>query len=153
MSFIQVPIGKGIGKFPKLRFSQPEERRPEQIPHSDLSFLESLAEDSRLIFLENQITASGTLISITPDTGTTFFFLKASVQNFDDTTTTDITLINAGTTREQITLAPGERHTFQLPFDRLVGNMSNSFQIDSAEATTQVQGSLYGWVENTERIA
>ena len=152
---IQVPIGKGIGKFPKLRFAQPEfEKKPftEQI-NSDLQFLRQLSEDDRIIIQTNVGTTSGDMITITPDTGTTFFFLGASVTNTDGAAIGEFQLTNNGIIRDWVQLAAGATHTFSLPIDRLVGNMSNSFILEAITTNVNSLTSLYGWNENTKKIS
>ena len=156
MSFIQVPIGKGIGKFPKLRFSQPEFEKKStisSIPQSDLQFLRGLAEDSRIVVQTNTGTTSGDMITITPDTGTTFFFLGASVTNTDGAAAGTFQLTNDGTIRDFVQIAFGDNHTFTLPIDRIVGNMSRSFILEALTANVNSLTTLYGWNENTERIS
>ena len=152
MSFIQVPIGKGIGKFPKLRFSQPEERRPEQIPHSDLSFLQNLTEDLRLVIQTGSISTANDIITITPDTGTTFYFLGGVIQN-TDTLEGEFQIVNDGIIREIVLLQADEIYEIKLPIDRLVGNMSNTFTITGNTADISARASLFGWNENTVKIS
>ena len=155
MSFIQVPIGKGITKFPNLRFSQPEERKtklPSQL--SDLQFLQSIVEaDERKTFIFEQAsrTTAGDIITITPDTGTTFFFLGAVVQNIDAASEGTFRIDNGDTIRERVQLQIDEIYDFKLPMDRLVGNMSQTFTL-VVEGGSDCEGSLWGWTENTKKI-
>ena len=151
----QVPLGQSLVKFPNIRFSKPEFTKKEttgSTSKTDLEFLINLTEDRRLIIEEGSITTTGDMITITPDTGTTFFFLGAVVQNTDPSAG-DASLINNGTTRELVTLQPDEIYEFKLPIDRLVGNMSNTFQLRGLSANISMQGSLYGWTENTKKIS
>ena len=152
----QVPLGQAIVKFPNIRFSKPEFEKKKDIssiPQSDLQFLRALAEDSRIVIQTNIGTTSGDMITITPDTGTTFFFLGASVTNTDGVTTGTFQLTNDGTIRDFVELPTGENHTFTLPIDRLVGNMSRSFILEALTADVNSLTTLYGWNENTERIS
>ncbi len=155
MSFIQVPLGKSLTKFPNIRLSKPEERKtklPSQL--SDLQFLQSIVEaDQRKTFIFEQAsrTTAGDIITITPDTGTTFFFLGAVVQNIDAASEGTFRIDNRDTIRERVQLQIDEIYDFKLPMDRLVGNMSQTFTL-VVEGGSDCEGSLWGWTENTKKI-
>ena len=156
MSFIQVSLGQGISKFPKLKQSIPEFTKKEIdtiTANSDLQFLHDLSEGLRLIIEHNDGTTSGDMITIMPDTGSTFYFLGAVVLNDDPTTDGVFHIDNAGTIREQVTLTPDTSYEFKIPMDRLVGNMSDSFTLVADTANVNSRTSLWGWVENTKKIA
>ncbi len=148
---IRVPVRKGKLNIP---FSQPE-FKPTSIDldkvTSDLEFLRLLAEDIRLVFLQDESTTSGDLITVTPQTGTTFFFLGCVVQNTDPSEG-EFRLDNDGTTRERILLQPNETYEFKLPIDRLVGSMTRSFILVAEDANISSQSSLWGWNEKTKKI-
>ena len=154
MSFIQVPIGKGITKFPKIKQVVPEFEKKPKIPQelSDLLFLQQLSEDNRLIIQNASSTTISNVITITPDTGTTFFYFAGMVVNTHATDAISFDIRNDGQRREIVELAAGENHQFVLPMDRLVGNMSKTFTIRQLDAGTST-ASLYGWTENTVKIA
>ena len=154
MSFIQVPIGKGITKFPKFRFAEPEFEKTslQSSKISDLLFLQQLSEDGRLIIQSASSTSISDIITITPDTGTTFFYFAGMVVNTHATDAISFDIRNDGQRREIVELAAGENHQFVLPMDRLVGNMIKTFTIRQLDAGTST-ASLYGWNENTVKIA
>ena len=118
---------------------------------SDLEFLVELAELGSLVIEEGAITTTGDMVTITPDTGTTFFYLGAVVQN-TDTLEGVARIINNGTVREAITLQANEIYEFKIPLDRIVGNMSGTFQLRGITVDISMQGTLYGWTENTKKI-
>ena len=153
MSFIQVPLGQGISKFPKLRFSQPEFEKTKLTKPiiTDIELLIELAELGQLVIEEGSITTVGDMVTITPDTGTTFFFLGATVQNTDATLDGTAEIQNNGTVQEAVKLAPDEFYEFKLPLDRLVGNMNKTYILTGITPNTSMQGTLYGWTENTQR--
>jgi len=134
--------------FPKAK---PEKREvlPSQI--SDLEFLEKLAEDDRLFFDQGEITTNGTIVSVTPQTGTTFFFLGAVIEN-TDTVTGEFQVTNNGIIRELVTLPQDAIHDFVLPMDKLVGNSLDIFLLEGLTANVEARASLYGWFENTKKI-
>ena len=149
---VQVPIGRGIGKFPKLRFSQPEPQLTAQLAHSDLSFLQNLTEDLRLTINTGSITTANDIITITPDTGTTFYFLGGVIQN-TDTIEGEFQIVNNGQVREIVLLQADEIYEIKLPLDRLVGNMRDTFTITGNTALVSATASLFGWNENTIKIS
>jgi len=134
--------------FPKAK---PEKREvlPSQI--SDLEFLEKLAEDDRLVFEQGEITTNGTIVSVTPQTGTTFFFLGAVVDN-TDTVTGEFQITNNGIIRELVTLPQNGIHDFVLPMDKLVGNTLDIFLLEGLTTDVSARASIFGWLENTKRI-
>ena len=154
---VNLPIRKGEGRF-NLQFSIPDRVKQtieSQKALGDLQFLQLLSDDARLIFEQGSITGAGTIVSVTPDTGTTFFYLGAVVQNVEPTGGTDgiFSLRNNGSTREAVTLIVGaDPYQFNIPFDRLVGNMSDTFTITASTADVDAEASLYGFVINTENI-
>ena len=148
---IKVPI-RLIGKivFPK---SIPSSLVTGVTGVSDLEFLEQLSEDLRLFEITGSSTTVSQIVSITPQTGSTFFFLAATIQNTQTVNTLDCSIINDGTTREAVTLQALEFYDFAIPMDRLVGNSIKSFsinQLDDLPGSTNA--TLWGWVENTEKI-
>ncbi len=153
---IQVPIGKGIIKFPKIPRSKPEfEKKPflDQI-NSDLQFLRLLSQDDRLVIETNTGTTSGDMITVTPATGTTFFFLGAAVTNTDaGGLTGNFQLTNNGIVRDFVRLTDIQTHTFSLPIDRLVGTGMDSFILEALTTNVNSESALYGWNENTEKIS
>ena len=153
MADITVPIGKGITKFPSQRFSKPEfEKKPPQIANSDLAFLQNLTENLRLVIQTGSIATANDIITVTPDTGTTFYFLGGVIQN-TDTLEGEFQIVNNGTIREIVLLQPDEIYEIKLPLDRLVGNMVDTFTITGNTAAISATASLFGWNENTVKIS
>ena len=152
---VQVPLGKGISKFPKFKFAEPEfeKKTIDEKIASDIEFVQQLILDGRLIIQKETNTSSGVLVSQTPDTGTTYWFLGAVIQNTDAAAEGSFSIINNGTTRELVTLQVNEIYEFRIPLDRLVGNMSRVFSINGITANINSEVTMYGWNENTVKIA
>ncbi len=150
----QVPLGQALIKFPNIRLAKPEFPKTSldlDTITSDLEFLRKLSQDSRIQFFQDQSTTSGDLITVMPDTGSTFYFLGCVVQN-TDTVAGTFRIDNDGTTREVVELQAGETYEFKIPIDRLVGSMSNTFVLVAETANTSSQSSLFGWNEKTKKI-
>ena len=84
MSFIQVPIGKGITKFPNIKRSQPEfipqqkEKSPELTASTEGAWLKSLADQGKLRVIVGGGAGVATETVITPASGETFHLIGAS---------------------------------------------------------------------------
>ena len=150
----QVPLGQSLVKFPNIRLSKPEfeKGQPSQIANSDLAFLQNLTEDLRLVIQTGSISTANDIITITPDTGTTFYFLGGVIQN-TDTLEGEFQIVNNGQVREIVLLQADEIYEIKLPLDRLVGNMSDTFTITGNTADISATASLFGWNENTIKIS
>ena len=150
MADITVPIslGKGTTKFGS-KLSQPEQGFP-KIPAqatSDKAFLVNLAKSGRMVYFLNE-GAGNDLITITPPTGTTFFFLGSVISNLQAANQTVISLINDGFVRERVEIAAGETYQFKLPIDRMIGDGVRQFILRNEDGSNV--GSIWGWFENTE---
>ena len=150
MANIKVPIGRGIiGQIVEQR----DQARRKLQPLGDLQFRQELADEGRLV-LESATVTSTTVgaVSVTPPTGSTFFFLEAFFSSAQADQLTTLDLVNAGTVVDtiQVLTTTGAEGKFHLSFDKLVGNGSDSFQIDVtlqiAPSTTVI---LCGYLENT----
>ena len=156
MSFIQVPIGKGITKFPSQRFSEPEFTK-ESIKKSrvlgDLQFLENLSIDNRLVYIEGDEDGAGQeIVSFTPNAGDTFFFLGASCSNrVAASGDQNFEILNNNISRQTITVPPDDTRFSNIKMDRLVGNSSIRFAI-VIEKNVDSQASIWGYTRNTEKI-
>ena len=149
MSFIQVPLGKSLTKFPNIKLSKPQEGFP-KIPEratSDKAFLVNLAKTGRMVYFLNE-GAGNDLITITPPTGTTFFFLASVITNQQAAASSVVSLINDGFVRERVVLQADERYQFKLPIDRLIGDGMKNFRLRNEDGSNV--GSIWGWFENTE---
>ena len=158
MSFIQVPIGKGITKFPQFKRSIPEftkESIQKPIAQSNLQFLHDITRDQKFIQLEGTLN-----LNITPASGSTFYYLGAMIQNTHATDAGTVRLIidlgSTGTINtifETIELAANESYQFKLPSARLSGTGNDLFglQIEVNPAAGAMQGALWGYNENTEK--
>ena len=150
MADITVPIslGKGTTRFGS-KLSQPEAGFPKtaQQTTSDKAFLVNLAKTGRMVYFLNE-GAGNDLITITPPSGTTFFFLGSVITNLQAAATTEVSLINDGFVRERVELQGGERYEFKLPIDRMIGNGVRDFILRNDDGSNV--GSIWGWFENTE---
>ena len=160
MSFISVPIGKGIVKFPNIKRSQPDRERQkfsEQIKNepSDLAFLRRLGIDGRLFEREDNLISNPDAISFTIPSGSTLFINAVVVQNisgafgFVEFQFNSIVL-------ETIGANALERALNSIPLFVLVGDgikvarvivCSDQFGAAGADC------SFSGWLENTEKIS
>ncbi len=159
MSFIQVPIGKGITKFPNIKRSIPEFTKGSISRfENDITFLKDKADRDSYVQLFASNSTAGAIVSITPDTGTTFYFLAGQCTNdsgsedtFTLTSDQFSTLGQGGLTNtvETRILQDNEVYKFACPILRLVGNMSDSIAIEHGDFSGSA--SMYGWIENTQR--
>ena len=128
--------------------------RPNILPQiSDLQFLKSIIDGDvgkTAVFEVGINTGAGNVITVTAPTGTTFFFLGAVADV--DTADGDYQLTNNGIVRELTTIVDGNFYEFKLPMDKLVGNSSDSFILESLTALSVSRCSLWGWFENTKKI-
>ena len=120
--------------------------------NSDLQFLHNLADSLRAVSLIGNISTAGDIITVTPDTGTTFFFLGGVIQN-TDTLEGEFQVVNDGTIREIVVLQANEIYEIKLPLDRLVGDMMKTFTITGNTAAISASASMFGWNENTVKIS
>ena len=153
MANIKVPIGRGTTQVIGDRQKQQPKRKIQAL--SDLQFRQELADEGRLV-LESGTANSTTagVVTITPPSGTTFFFTEAffSAASFNGEMTLD--LIKAGSVVDQI-ITEGNvpsNGSFHLPFDKLVGNGSDTMQIDFTLSGVggNVTVIICGYFENTE---
>ena len=119
---------------------------------SDLEFLKNLSEQQNLTFDFGVSTGVENMITITPATGTTFYFITATVQS-NTGTNRDYALFNDGILRQRVTLDGGQIYEFSLPFDRLVGDGTKSYTLEAETAVNEGIGNIWGWVENTQKIS
>ena len=152
MTNITVPIGKGTTQV--IGDRQKQQARRSIQPLGDLQFRQELADEGRLVLESGTANATtSAVVSITPPNGTTFFFLEAffSATSFNGEMTLD--LIKAGTIIDQI-ITEGNipnNGSFHLPFDKLVGNDSDTMQIDFTLSGVggNVTVIICGYFENT----
>ena len=159
MSFIQVPIGKGITKFPNIRRSQPDKIKDSQkTTQTDLQFLHDIAEDIRFTVIHTPVTDEENLVQVQPPTGTTFYFIGAQVNNLDaaaqdfDIRTFEsfVSSVNIEI-KESIQVASLASFVFNIPVLKIVGN--DNLRLTLRNITkNNATGSIWGYNENTERI-
>ena len=151
MSFIQVPIGKGITQ---TITSQPKRQPLSQIT-TDLQFLHNLFTTKKIFVDSIESATGGELIIVTPQTGSTFYFLKCSVSNAGASaqifklTNTSSGIVQAN--REVLQVLPDTSMDFKMPMDMCVGDGTAQFAIEM-ENNIQCAVTLMGWLENTEQI-
>ena len=144
------PAARIIKQFDK---GESEFRIPADLP--DLTFIRRLSIQGRLRYFNAQSTQSEDIITITPPTGETFFFLKAIFINAH-TAQANMTITNAGIQRALILLEEGVSGNVAAPtvyydhLDSLVGNGTDSMIFNANQ--TLVRAIVMGWVENTSRI-
>ena len=149
MAEIPVPIN-APGKLPTkenpLRF-----RIDTSLP--DISFFRQLSIQGRLRYF--QVTdLNANPISIVPPSGETFFFYRALFTNIVGVKST-IAITNNGNPRFSQKMFEGAAgmSPWVVEFiDSLVGNGSKSFDFTATDATSNIELSAFGWVENTSRI-
>ena len=151
MSFIKVPIGRGI-------ISQIQEKPQTGITaQSELQFFKDLAVDGRLVTNSSTRTTSGTVATIIPPNGSTFYFLEASYSGQINNVGNPVSfyqLIKDGNVIERIDVKNDQTTSgrFETPFDSLVGNGTRSYDIEftfDAGQTGNASGTICGYLENT----
>ena len=154
---VNVPIGKGIGKFPKIKRAQPDRESISTSPTSqavgDIQLFRKLAIQGRFISTSGSNNNVGELLStFTPPEGTTFFFLSATVSN-PATNSGTVDIRTDGVVVDTITIAAADSQTSGIPMALLVGDGSKVFDIIITEATpVDMTSVMIGWTENTERV-
>ena len=159
---VNVPIGKGIGKttnqikFPNLKTSQPEFKEKMPPTPNDQAFFKLLDDEGRFVLEEGSRTTDGEVISITPPTGTTFYYMGASCANvLAGNQTALFTLSINGVDKQTIRLGDGigggpRYEKFSFPTASVVGNGINNIAIDVD--TTQAANNfatIWGYNETT----
>ena len=157
MSFIQVPIGKGITKFPKIKQSIPEftkESLQSPTSQNDFAFLRDIIENGRFVNQRMVSDSAQEVIAVTPATGDTFYYLGCSVINTHATISIRLSLVPDGTAnRQDDLLVPAQdTRSFSIPIQRLVGNGTTSFTITQQTDENGTITNLWGYLVNTERI-
>ncbi len=151
MSFIKVPIGRGI-------ISQIQEKPQTGITaQSELQFFKDLAVDGRLVTNSSTRTTSGTVATIIPPNGSTFYFLEASYSGQINNVGNPVSfyqLIKDSIVLERIDVKNDQTTSgrFETPFDSLVGNGTRSYDIEftfDAGQTGNASGTICGYLENT----
>ncbi len=110
---------------------------------SELAFLRELEIQGRLI----HETADGATITITPPTGTTFFFHSANA-TANGTGGGNVGLVNDGIQIEQINVDTGQVVQFVTKMASLVGDGIKTFTLNGG---MNIKTNLFGWNENTPK--
>ena len=148
---IKVPIGRGIAQ---------QLERPQEKPvtlSNNIEFLRELMVKRRMVIETGLFATTGQGITITPADGTTFFFLKCICSNVDGTNPSDISIVNNSAARAQtievVNCLVDTTEESKMPIDMLVGDGVATFTclIAATQGTTRI--TVYGWNENTPRIA
>ncbi len=146
---IKVPLGKGATQ-------QLEERQKPVTLSNDIEFLRELMVKRRMVIENVNSQAAQDAITIIPQTGTTFFFLKLVATNIDTVDAQIVSLTNNSSARgsplEALALPALTSGRTNAPIDMVVGNSSDTFVVSTnSDAATEI--TLFGWNENTPRIA
>ena len=120
----------------------------------DLSFLRQLSVQGRLDYQQGSLNVAS--ITITPATGSTYFFYKMLVSNDAAAADATVTITNDGNQRVLISLSEessGSSNSIEVSFvDSLVGDGTKQFVIAQGGVGAVVRASIFGWFENTSRI-
>ena len=155
MSFIQVPIGKGITKFSNgqniLQRQASKIRLETNQSNSDFQFLEDLIENGNYVFEQATRADIGEILNITPSSGTTFYCLAASVFNSSAATSSTINLNDTNITQQTKNSTGMSTITFDIPIIRIVGNGVNKIHLNMNSAVTNLTAFIAGYTRNTEK--
>ena len=153
-------------KFTEIEFESPANRIISQFAPKDkfgintslpdIAFLRQLSVQGRLRYFFATSTGTGAnedVLTITPPSGETFFFITARYDVLSDRT---IQLLNDGEVREQYAIFPliNSFVISNIKMDSLVGDGTKSIIVRrvSTGASGDLTVNLMGWVENTSRI-
>ena len=158
MSFIQVPIGKGITKFPKFKTAQPEEGFPKTLDtaKSNLQFLHDLAENNQIVSGTDSATTATDVIDFQAPEGTTLYVINFMFANSHGTDEQQFRIIrargNSETRLYEFIVGADSTVIPDTPILNFVGGDSRLIlQTESAVSVSFVN--FTGWTENTKRIA
>ena len=114
----------------------------------DLAFLRQMSVQGRLRYTNG---SGATAITLTPNTGETFFIYRIYFNN-DQALAAIYTIENDGQSRLTSTVpVVGVANPFEINFfDSIVGNSKRSFTITANRASASA--TAFFWVENTSRI-
>ena len=161
MSFVTVPIKQGtaITKFPNGAIPEfTKESIQRLIAESNLQFQKDLVDNLQMINRSGSATGTGDIISFTPPTGTTFYYLGASYSQIETTAIwlneilVNIGTENAGDTKEDYefsgTTTP---FVFGSPMFSMIGNDTRTvaLEADNASGSGTMRGNLWGFTANT----
>ena len=153
MSFVTVPLGKGITKdqfgFPR---SQPEIIPKSEDSTNTLQFLQDLVNDSEIRSQVDSAVGSGTATSFTPNNGDTYFPISVTVGSTAATEQV-VEVINASSIPIVFVVPALSQIKYDLTSERLVGNGSDSFSINLVNALSAIHTVQVGYVKKTKRIA
>ncbi len=150
MSFIQVPIGKGITKFPKIKRSQPEEKFGvfPSIP-SDRQFLKDLSDQDRLVFEQEDHDTVGIpkdIMTFVPNNGTTFYFIEGSVNANSGAGTHTVELISNDIVIEVATSTGIGSFGFRTPTFSLIGDGVKAIRFNLTASNSNTNSTLIGYI-------
>ena len=119
----------------------------------DIAFLRALSIQGRMRYFNGIGTGVSTIVSFTPTTGETFFFLRGEVSTGSANPTFRVE--NDG--NERLTGIIGTdfnagHRDINIGIDSLVGDGMKTYSILNLTAVVTVRAVMVGWVENTTRI-
>ncbi len=126
-------------------------------PLGDSQFFQKLADEGRLVIVNNQKNNPSTVVEVIPNQGETFYLMSA-LFNINSANINTIELRNGDTVRETInTLADTvERGNFQLPFDSLIGDGTKSYSIEwtvEGAGSNTVDATLIGYIKPSPTVS
>ena len=163
---VKVPITKAdvVGQ-KSTRARADQKRRAEfkkqqatiPLPNSDLQFIKNIHDEGRFVLVQGARTTDGTVCSIIPANGTTFYLLGASTSMEVITGTGKANLERNGELREKHIAIGNNTNTsfnFGLRFDSMIGNGTKAYTIEFTEGAgnVKINATLYGYFANTPTV-
>ena len=157
MSFIQVPIGKGITKFPSFKQAQPEfTKLAATDAKTDQAFLKTIHDEGRFRIDEGARSTDGTMASIIPLNGETFYLLGGKYQ-IQTTGGGRIELNNDGVIRERYGAEINGivKGAWVITTDSLIGDGIKAYTVDltNESGASAVSGSIFGYIESSPTLS
>ncbi len=157
MSFITVPIGKGITKFPNIKQAIPEFTKTnfEEAP-TDQVFLKRIHDEGRFRTSEGARSTDGIMASIVPLNGETFYLLGGKFQ-LQTTGGGRIELNNDGVIRERYGAEINGivKGAWVITTDSLIGDGIKAYTVDltNESGASAVSGSIFGYIESSPTLS
>ena len=159
MANIKVPIGRAIleqrDKF-GFPISQPElgiGKDTESL--TDLAFLKKLGDEGKLITRSGTRTTNGTVVSIIPNTGETFYYLFGSWSMRTGNIT--LTLENDGNEIESVSMDNTQvavNGLWVTKFNAMIGDGQRIFSVEMVETATSIAtASITGFIEKSSTVS
>ena len=145
---IKVPIGRGLLSQPRQQQSQPEFKAT-----NDTEFRRILADKGKLFTNHGTRTATGTIVSVTPPAGSTFYLLKATATNSANGTTAEYNLTSRIKGVSLIERNNGGTGLINLDLTiegfSLVGDGTDQLRINQTTGNVSSNADIQGYLEPT----